>query len=113
MFPFGNRSSSQIRDRDQRAKRRAERKAKEDQNRLARQESQSESPLTEVQQTSNPLLRGNTLSAYLDLADSLGDVGEADFFHSRYLDIPSTSGTLERPAKFRTAIVNIGARARR
>ena len=66
-----------------------------------------------MQQTSNPLFRGNTLPAYLDLADSLGDVGEADFFHSRYLDIPSTSGTLERPAKSHPAIVNIGARARR
>src|SRR5450759_4493576 len=111
MFPFGNRSSSQIRDRDQRAKRRAKRKAKEDQNRLARQESQSESPPTKVQQTSNPLLRGNTLPAYLDLVDSLGDVGEADFFPLKILGF-STSGTLERPAKSRPATVNIGARAR-
>src|SRR5450759_5992385 len=70
MFPFGKRSISQRRDRDQRAKRRTEQKAKENQNRLSRQESQSESSPEETQQTSNSLLRGNTLPAYLDLAET-------------------------------------------
>src|SRR5450759_3107530 len=113
MFPFGNRSNSQRRDRDQRAKRRTEQKAKEDQNRLARQESQSGSPPTEVQQTSNPLLRGNTLPAYLDLADSLEGLDRTSPYHLRYSEGPSTSGTVEWPTKSRPAVVNIRSKSRR